>query len=1286
MRNILLAIIALYINAGFCFGQNIKEFQSHWWQPFGGQINEIYRYKNTVYIAGAMRYIGPNNRFGGVLSVDKEMEPTLFDAKLNGDVKKAIPDQNGGWYIVGNFTSVSGVSRSGIARLNSDGTLHPWNPVINGTVNDIVFHNHIIYLGGAFSQVNGSTRYNLCALDSLGILTNWNPDANAEVKVLKVYSGKILVGGNFTGVGGQTRGRLAELDLTNGNASTWNPSCNNTVWAIETVGNKIYIGGSFTGVYGGVGNRIRLACFDYTTKGLLSFNVTADGTVRSILFDNKHLYIGGNFNNINLSSKNYFAKLDTSGAGSTAQLDIVSSQTNGVVNTISKVGAYIMVGGNLSKSNQNGILTFDTNGAYIPNLTPKVNSTNEIFTIAASGNHVFVGGDFYSIGGIISNSITVLDATTGKARTGAINTISANGSISDIEVKDSIMYIGGFFDVKVNIATVSNIVAFNMNSETFVNPNIQVGNASVYAIKADGNKLYIGGQFTTVNTLARQGFASFNLTTGNVDPLTINTTGTIREIEVSGDTIWLAGSFTNIAGTARNNIAAINKSSGVLYSWNPNINNSVNSIVVHSNLIYVGGAFTTVSGIARNRIAAIDRTTGVATSWNPNANQEVSRLRVNDNKLYINGYFTSIKSQSKSYLAAIDLTTDSLMATPTIGNRVFDIWVDNDLTLIGGYFTQVNGNLTDNLAAFLNVCRSLITKKYTSQLCTNDTVTLYASINRSNSYQWLNNNNILSGKTENQLKLTTPGMYKVVIVNGDQSCTDTSDVIEINYLTKSFATLTPEKDTAFCNGSPFILSVDSSSLVTNIKWFRGTSTIIQNRAVAPVNNISGNYRAVVTNVYGCIDTSRTIAITVNPLPTITVPSNPSSVCGGDSLVIRANRPTAPGFIYQWSHNGNVMSNYTDTFTFAKDSGDYVLTMTSPFGCTREVYTKSIKKGEKPVIILSDTGLLNICSGKTVSIFQKDSATNRMSSYAWIINGNMSNTNKPIITRNTDGRFRLIGTNSIGCKDTSDEVQIVVNPTPAPLVIDGPYPVIVNKTYSYNVSDRSGSTYQWWVTKGSQVSGGNTNVAAIRWSSSGLGTITVVETNPFGCQGDTARTNITIENPVLFLDKSNILFGSGEGDFESVYVTSNTDWVITGDATWLGADKTNGFGEGGVTFGTLSENNTGKSRTTTVTITADNISRNIIFTQSSTVGLSELDNKSNITVYPNPTTGRFYINNTESRDITFTASDVLGKQIIQETSVKAGEKYVFNSNLSKGTYLLIIKDNESRYSTKLVITE
>jgi hypothetical protein len=85
-------------------------------------------------------------------------------------------------------------------------------------------------------------------------------------------------------------------------------------------------------------------------------------------------------------------------------------------------------------------------------------------------------------------------------------------------------------------------------------------------------------------------------------------------------------------------------------------------------------------------------------------------------------------------------------------------------------------------------------------------------------------------------------------------------------------------------------------------------------------------------------------------------------------------------------------------------------------------------------------------------------------------------------------------------------------------------------------------------------------------------------------------------------------------------------------------------------------------------------------------LSELDNKSNITVYPNPTTGRFYINNTESRDITFTASDVLGKQIIQETSVKAGEKYVFNSNLSKGTYLLIIKDNESRYSTKLVITE
>jgi len=85
-------------------------------------------------------------------------------------------------------------------------------------------------------------------------------------------------------------------------------------------------------------------------------------------------------------------------------------------------------------------------------------------------------------------------------------------------------------------------------------------------------------------------------------------------------------------------------------------------------------------------------------------------------------------------------------------------------------------------------------------------------------------------------------------------------------------------------------------------------------------------------------------------------------------------------------------------------------------------------------------------------------------------------------------------------------------------------------------------------------------------------------------------------------------------------------------------------------------------------------------------LSELDTKNNITVYPNPTNGSFYLDNAEVRDVTATIFDVLGKKIMQDIIIKAGEKYQFNTNLSKGSYLLTIKDKDNSYSKKLVITE
>ncbi len=1291
MKRFVLVLFVLFLGLSKSPAQVIKELQTHWWQPYGGNVNDIYRNNSTLYIAGAFSYVGPNNSYAGVLNFGDKIEPTSFKTQLNGAVKKAVPDQNGGWYVIGSFTSVFGVPRAGIARLNSDGSLHPWNPSVNASVNDIIFYNNTIYIGGTFSMVNSVTRNNICAIDTSGNLTSWIPNANSEVKVFKLFNGKLLVGGSFTNIGGQNRSRIAELDITTGNATTWNKDVNNTVWAIETAGSKIFVGGDFTGAGGSSTNRKRLACFDYDKNTLTNFNVSADATVKSILFTDGYLYVGGDFTTLNTSTQKFLSKLDTSGVGALTSFSPGITSTSGSVNTIVKVKDYIVVGGYINRNSQYGVLTYSTSGSYLADYTPKLSTSNsnQVYTISVYGDEVFIGGNFSSAGGILSQGLAAIDVVSGKPKIGDINKISS-GTVNDIEVKDSLMYIAGSFSVSIGSNLAQAVAAYNMNSEKFVYLNIQVANPFVNAIKVDGNNLYLAGTFNTVNGLARQNFALFDLTSGNVAPLTVNCNGTMSQVEITGDTAWLVGYFTTVNGTSRNNLAAFNKNSGVLYAWNPIANNNVYCIQISGNSVYVGGSFTTIGGASRNRLAEIDRSTGLATSWNPNANQSVSYLDLYNNTLYVGGSFTTIKSQAKNYFAAINLSTDSLVNTSSPNGGIYKAWIDNDFTFLGGSFSSIDGSLLNNLAAYVNTCKAYVSRSSSTLLCTNDTLVVSATFNKKFSYSWVEGGNILiPGESKDQLKVTKSGSYRAIIMNNERACVDTSDAIQINYFPRSFATLTPNTDTAFCVNSPFTLSVDSSSLVTGIKWYKGASLFAQNKAVAPYFSTSGDFRAVVTNSYGCIDTSKTLRVTVNPLPTATIFGGASSICGNDSVIIQVRKSSTQGVVYQWKLNGAVLPAYQDTFAFAKDSGQYQLVLVSPLGCSNVLLTRNIKKGEKPIILLSDTGNLNICSGFPVAIYQKDSATNRMTSYNWLRNGISTNLNKPIRIVQDNAKYRLIGVNSAGCRDTSVEVVTVVNPTPIPMNVTGPTLCVTNKTYTYNAENKTGSTFRWWVTNGSQVSGGNTYTAGIKWTAAGVGEMKVVETTSAGCKGDTASLLVTVEQPILLLDKSSIVFGSSDGLTQTVNVTSNLSWVITvtGEASWLGADVASGNGDATVTLGTLIANTTGASKIVTVTFDGGTLSRDIQVTQLSSVGLNDIQQNGNFSVYPNPSNGgSFTIKSNSNTPSAYCIKDITGKVVVERTSLSKSTEQLINIALQNGLYFVEIESGDAVETIKLIVTK
>ncbi len=143
-----------------------------------GTIQAMVRDGNTLYLGGGFQYVGPSVDFGAALDGTTGQVIASY-LRPNGNVWVSIPDGSGGWYIGGDFSSVGGQTRNRLARINSDGSLHDWNPnVTNGVIYAIALSGSTVYVGGTFG---GGTANRIAALDATtGSATERNPDARGN--------------------------------------------------------------------------------------------------------------------------------------------------------------------------------------------------------------------------------------------------------------------------------------------------------------------------------------------------------------------------------------------------------------------------------------------------------------------------------------------------------------------------------------------------------------------------------------------------------------------------------------------------------------------------------------------------------------------------------------------------------------------------------------------------------------------------------------------------------------------------------------------------------------------------------------------------------------------------------------------------------------------------------------------------------------------------------------------------------------------------------------------------
>jgi uncharacterized delta-60 repeat protein len=308
-------------------------------EVIGPRVNSVaLQSDGKIILGGAFAYVDGTGRQGiARVNGDGSLDPSFQNGMsgADGEVHSIVIQQDGQILVGGEFPSFNGAPRNDIVRLNNDGGLdtnfqNVYFDLLAG--NDVGLVSSIvrqadgkIVIGGSFDTVNGVVRSGIARLDSngsldsgfqsgmLGLDSIGSGGSRHDTYALAVQpDGKILVAGDFTRVNGTTRTNLARLnddgslDLSFQNEGI---RLSGSIYSIglETDG-KVYIAGFYSSERHGVA---RLNPDGSLDDGFQN-NVAGGGfsqVFTLVLQASNKLLIGGDFSTVNGLTRPNLARL-----------------------------------------------------------------------------------------------------------------------------------------------------------------------------------------------------------------------------------------------------------------------------------------------------------------------------------------------------------------------------------------------------------------------------------------------------------------------------------------------------------------------------------------------------------------------------------------------------------------------------------------------------------------------------------------------------------------------------------------------------------------------------------------------------------------------------------------------------------------------------------------------------------------------------------------------------------------------------------------------------------------
>jgi uncharacterized delta-60 repeat protein len=674
---------------------------------------------NKIIIGGAFTQLQPEgtttpvNRYN-IARVTSGGAPDNFYPNINGQVYSLALQPNGSVIVGGSFTTINGVSRNNIARLNPDGTLDTaFNPNATGNFSSEVFAVALqpdgrIVIGGAFNwlQPNGAAartaRNHIARLNADGSLdTTFDPNASAAVLSLAVQpNGSIILSGAFTSLQPNgaatptTRNHIARVASDGTLDGTFNPSSDLSISIVLLQPDgRILLGGNFTELSPNGGAAVVTPDFarinsDGTIDSSFIRPNPTDAVTAIALQPDGRILIGGRFvslqpiNNSSAQSGEQIVRLNPDGTiddnftlnvGINGDVDSIVVQTDGEV----------VLGGNFDQVNApnapslcNNITRFDPNG--LAEITWDPSRSGSILQVVSqpSTGDLIIGGSFSNIGGVTAQFLAritpagVLDTTFNPQLNGTISRVATQPN-GDLIIGGNFTTVGGL--ARNGFARLN--ADGTVDTQFDPDPNV-IGSVLSIFVQTNG-QIVVGGNFTEFQpdgatiTTERHYMARLNAD-GTLDP-NYDPEPNSQVSTIAGDSkgrMVIGGDFTGFQPGGATNVnanvvdisyaARVNTDGSIDQSFSPEPNSNVNSVVVQPDgNILLGGGFTVLGPnfgpeTTEDYLCRVTSSGFVDTTFTATElNQSVTQVVLAPNgQIYISGNFTSATAANSYYGAS----------------------------------------------------------------------------------------------------------------------------------------------------------------------------------------------------------------------------------------------------------------------------------------------------------------------------------------------------------------------------------------------------------------------------------------------------------------------------------------------------------------------------------------------------------------------------------------------------------------------------------------------------------